>query len=127
MSQSHIIVNFPSQNGRLGEGSQSSGFRDGFWIKPLPPNFRSWELEMHLFCPNFSQTPFLPKPSPGKWTTPGTRMLFITLLTQKGREIMISLFKRNVLSPDGFEKEMIVVNGQYPGPTIDGSIERLIN
>ena len=29
--------------------------------------------------------------------------------------------KRATLAPDGFERELIVVNGQYPGPTIEGT------
>jgi hypothetical protein len=29
--------------------------------------------------------------------------------------------KRATLAPDGFEREMIVINGQYPGPTIEGT------
>lgn len=28
--------------------------------------------------------------------------------------------KRERLAPDGYEREMILINGQYPGPTIEG-------
>jgi hypothetical protein len=62
----------------------------------------------------------------GRDTTRNTDAYHNSPNTGRTRKYDFTLQKK-LLSPDGFEKDMIVVNGQYPGPTIEGLTERLSN
>ena len=76
------------------------------------------------------EAPLLPKyladsPLPdgfpwGKDTTRNTNPYHDSPNTGKTRKYDFTM-KRTTLAPDGFERELIVINGQYPGPTIEGT------
>ena len=61
----------------------------------------------------------------GKDTVRNTNPYHNSPATGKTRKYDFTL-KRATMAPDGFQREVIVVNGQYPGPTIEGMTAQVI-